>query len=181
MADYSSGDISGLYQTILGLNSGNVAAGLKTVQDGDGNNTALQVATGRVKSTGTLESDGNATIGGNATATQFNGSAAGLTGVQGVAYAKRTLTTSGSASDGDELIIMNGSSLSLTLQDADDIDGKSIVIMNINATEVTLAFAGQSSIGSGTATTADRTLAAYSSVTLVADNSAYYIIAGSAT
>jgi len=181
MADYDSAGFDTLYPTLLGLSSGGVTGALKTVQDGTGTDTALQVSTGSVKSLGTLESVGDATFGGNATATQFNGSALGLTSVRGVAFAKRTLTSSGLAGEGDELIIMNGSSLSLSLQDADDIDGKSIVIVNIASTAVTLFMGGQTSIGSGTITTTDRTLAAYSTVTLVANNSAYYIIAGNAT
>jgi len=181
MADYDSAGFDTLYPTVLGLNSGGITGALKTVQDGAGNDTALQVSTGGVKSTGTIESTGDATIGGSCTATSFSGSATGLTSVRGVSFSKRTLTTSGSVSDADELLIMNGSSLSLTLQDANDIDGKSIVIMNIASTAVTLVMSSQTSIGSGTTTTADRTLAAYSSVTLVADNGAYYIIAGEAS
>lgn len=181
MADYSSANISTLYQTILGLVSGNIAAALKTVQDGDGNDTALQLGTGRVKSTGTLESDGNATIGGSVTATSYSGSAANMTGVQSAAYGFRTETSNYSISDGDEVIIMNGTSLGLTLPTAADNEGKVYHIVNENASALTLLVSGQTIIGNGTSTAVDRSVAARSNVSLLCANSKFYIIAGAAT
>lgn len=181
MADYSSANISALYGTILGLSSEPISGSLKTVQDGNGSNTALQVSTAGVKSTGTLASDGNASIGGSCTATSFLGDASGMSNVRGAVFSSRTATANASISDGDELLVMNGASLSVTLPAAADVDGKSYVIVNKASTAVTIVTGGETIIGSGTTSTSDRALAAYSSVTLVSANNEYYIIAGSAT
>lgn len=181
MADYSSGDFSALYGTVLGLNSGNISNSVKDVQDGDGNSTALQLSTTEVRSRGTLKSVGNATFGGTCTATSFNGRAAGLTALISTPVSFSTETANYSIVDGDEVVVMNGTSLSVTLPTAGDNDGRRIVIVNKAATAVTLVVSGQTIIGGGTATSVDRTLAAYSSVTLFCANSEFYIIAGSAT
>lgn len=181
MANYASGFISGLYQTILGLSSGTISGTLKTVQDGSGNDTALQVSTAGVKSTGTLESTGAATIGGSCTATSFLGSAASLSNVRSAVFAYRTATTNATIGDGDELLVSNGTSLSHTLPVAADVDGHCYVIVNKASTAVTIVTGGETIIGSGTTSTSNRTLAAYSSVTLVSANNEYYITAGSAT
>ena len=181
MADYSASNISALYGTILGLSSGAISGTLKTVQDGNGSDSALQVSTAGVKSTGTLESTGAATIGGACSATSFTGDASGMSNVRSAVFANRTATTNANISDGDELLIMNGSSLSVTVPTAADVDGKSYVIVNKASTAVTIVTGGETIIGSGTTSTSDRTLAAYSSVTIVSANNEFYIIAGSAT
>ena len=181
MADYSSGNFSTLYGTVLGLNSGNISSSVKDVQDGDGNSTALQLSTTEVRSMGMVTSVGNANFGGTCTATSFNGSAAGLTALISTPVSYRTETANYPIVDGDEVVVMNGTSLSVTLPTAADNDGRRIVIVNKAATAVTLVVSGQTIIGSGTTTSVDRTLAAYSSVTLLCANSEFYIIAGSAT
>lgn len=180
MADYTSAGFDTLYSTVLGLSAGNISASLKTVQDGDGNDTALQVSTATVKSTGTLESTGNATIGGSCAAVSYTGDASAMTGVGSAVTAYRTLTASGTISDGDELIVMNGVSLALLLIAAADVDGKTFTIMNKAATAVTITTGGETIIGSAATSTTDRTLAAYTSVTLLSANNEYYIVAGSA-
>lgn len=181
MANYASGFISGLYQTILGLSSGTISGTLKTVQDGSGNDTALQVSTVGVKSTGTLESTGNATIGGNVTASNFSGDASQMSKVRSAVFSNRTSVADTEISDGDELLIMNGTSLSVTVPAAADVDGRSYVIMNKASTSVTIVTGGETIIGSGTTSTSNRTLDAYSSLTIVSANNEFYIIAGSAT
>lgn len=181
MADYSASNISALYGTILGLSSGAISGTLKTVQDGNGSDSALQVSTASVKSTGTLQSDGNASIGGSCSAVSYTGDASGMSNVRSAVFASRTATANATISDGDELLIMNGDSLSVTVPSAADVNGQSYVIMNKASTEVTIVTGGETIIGNGTTATTDRTLAAYSSVTIVSANSEFYIIAGSAT
>jgi hypothetical protein len=176
MADYSSAGFNTLYSTLLGLSSGNITGSLKTVQDGDGNNTALQVSTATVKSTGTLESAGAATIGGTCSAVSYTGDASGLTNVASAIVADRTLTTSGSISDGDQLLIMNGSSLNLTVNTAADVGGRLYRIMNIASTPVTIVTGGERIIGLGSTSTSDRTLAPYTSITIISSNNVFNIV-----
>lgn len=179
MADYSSLNISGLYQTILGLNSGNVAAALKTVQDGNGNDTALQVATGRVKSTGTLESTGNATIGGSCSATSFSGSGTDLTGVHNSDFAIRTVS-SGAALIGetDQVINLTGTASSITLGIAADLEGKRVIVNNLTSGSIPIDFNSQTLFNNGAASTSTLNVRGYSGYIFLATASGWVLLSG---
>ena len=176
MADYSSAGFNALYGTVLGLSSGNITGSLKVVQDGDGNATALQVSTAGIKSTGTLISTGAATIGGACGATSYTGDASAMTNVHAAVIASRTLTADGSISDGDQLLIMNGASLNLTVNTAADVGGRVYKIMNKHSSSVTIVTGGETIIGLGSTSTSNRTLAAYTSITITAANNEFYIV-----
>lgn len=161
MADYSSDDISNLYGTLLGLNSGSVSASLKTVQDGDGNNTALQVSTTSVKSTGTIESTGNATVGGSVTATGYNGSARAMSNVFGASASIRTVASGTAAIDtNDEVIQLNGAT-AFQLADPADYDGRFIYVVNLTNSAVPIDFNGQTIFNNGAASTGSLNVRAY--------------------
>lgn len=179
MADYSSAGINTLYGTILGLNSGNISASLKTVQDGDGNNTALQVSTGSVKSTGTLESTGNATIGGNLTANALLGDGVGLDGVHNADFAIRTVT-SGTAtmSDTDQVLILSGTTSALGLAVASDLEGKRIIVANVTSGSIAIDFNGETIFNNGNASTSGLSARGYSGYTLLATATGWVLLSG---
>ncbi len=182
MADYSGAGINTLYGTILGLSSGNITSALKTVQDGDGNDTALQVATGRVKSTGTIESAGNAVIGGSISATNYTGSASGLSNIQSGTFNVRATTTNVSSfEDNDNVIFLNTTGLTVTLPTAADVDGRAYTLINNDSAGQNISLGGQTIISGGAKTTTDKTLAAFGTVTIMSVESLWVVVSGAIT
>ena len=180
MADYDSAGFNTLYQTVLGLNSGGITGALKTVQDGAGNDTALQVSTGRVKSTGTLEADGNATISGSCTATSFTGEASGLIGVQNANFAIRT-ATSGVVliGESDEVINLTGTVSALTMGIAADLAGKRVIVNNLTSGSIPIGFNNQVIFNNGSASTSGLNVRGYSGYTFLATASGWVLLSGS--
>lgn len=177
MADYSSDDISNLYGTLMGLNSGNVSASLKTVQDGDGNNTALQVSTGSVKSTGTLQSDGNISSSGTVTGTAFFGSARGMSNVFGANASVRSESSGAVAiDDTDEVIELATGVTSLQLPDPADMAGRIVFIINLTNAAISIDFNGQTLLNNGNASTGGLNFRAYTGQALYASASGVWVL-----
>lgn len=179
MADYDSAGFDTLYPTLLGLNTGGITGSLKTVQDGTGTDTALQVSTGAVKSLGTLESVGSATIGGNVTATQFSGSAAGLTDVHNTDFAIRT-ASSGAALIGetDQVINLTGTVSSLVMGVAADLVGKRFIVNNLTAGSISIDFNSQTIFNNGAASTSGLSVRAYTGYVFLATALGWVLLDG---
>lgn len=179
MADYDSAGFDTLYPTLLGLNSGEITGALKTVQDGTGNDTALQLSTTAVKSLGTIESVGNATIGGNATANQFNGSAAGLTGVHNTDFAIRT-ASSGVVLIGetDQVINLTGTVSALTMGVAADLVGKRVIVNNLTAGSIAIDFNSQTIFNNGAASTSTLSVRGYTGYVFLATALGWVLLDG---
>lgn len=177
MADYSSDDISNLYATLLGINSGNVSGALKTIQDGDGNDTALQLSSAGVKSTGTLASTGAINSSSTITGTAVFGSARGMSNVFGADISVRSVSSGAAIIDTtDELIEMSGTTSSLTLIDPTDMSGRVVYVVNLTSGSISIDFAGQTILNNGASSTSGLSVRGYTGQAFYASASGVWVL-----
>ena len=94
MADLTGQSVSSTYPLLLKIESAPIGTTFKTIESGDGTDSALQLATTGIKSQGTIESTGAAAIGGAITVTGLSTLNAGAT-ITGAATVSSTLAVTG--------------------------------------------------------------------------------------
>lgn len=145
MADLTSPGKT-VYTAILTLATVNMTSTLKRVQDGAGVNSALSLSTTGARIDGTLVVTGDVTFSGQFTVGTIIGDGQGLTNSFLATHTIRTITASDPLGDSEDVVVMNGSSISLTLPQVADYEGREYVITNINGTAATVAAAGVETI-----------------------------------
>lgn len=124
MADFKN-PVSGIYQTILGLVSGNIGVGLKRVQDGDGNDTVLSLGTNKAQFHGDTEAvngkySGNLNVTGTITAGSQSGDESNK-------YTINTYSANHTMVTENEAVILDGD-YSILLVPAGDYTGRVVYI-----------------------------------------------------
>ena len=104
MATLTGQLVSASYPTLLKVAAAPFDNTFKTIEDGGGGASALQVSTLGVKSTGLLQSDGAATVGGTLGVTGAT-TVGGTLGVTGAATLSSTLGVTGAATVGGSLTV----------------------------------------------------------------------------
>lgn len=112
MASLTGQTVSSTYPTLLKLDNVPLTSVYKVVETGNGDDSALQLSTLGIKSSGVLETTGNATVGGTLAVTGATTLAAATVG--GAAVCSTTLGVTGAATLGSTLGVTGATTLSST-------------------------------------------------------------------